>query len=212
MARGHSSYHRDIAAANRASILAAAAQLFTENGYDRTALARVAERAGVSTATLFKQFPTKAELFEATVLTAGTSPAPEPVDIPTGDLADGLVVLGAAYVDLLERPEMIALMRTVIAESPRFPELRERTFDFGTLPVLEALGRYLRDAHAAGTAEIDDPDLVSAQFLGMIASAVFWPRFMHGTWSITEEEQSRVVEEAARTISARFATAGRGRQ
>lgn len=212
MARGHSSYHRDIAAANRASILAAAALLFTENGYDRTALARVAERAGVSTATLFKQFPTKAELFEATVLTAGTSPAPESVDIPNGDLADGLIVLGAAYVDLLVRPEMIALMRTVIAESPRLPELRERTFDFGTLPVLEALGRYLRDAHAAGTAEIDDPDLVSAQFLGMIASAVFWPRFMHGTWSITEEEQSRVVEEAARTISARFSTAGRGRQ
>lgn len=205
MTRGRSSYHRGVAAANRASILVAATHLFMESGYDRTSLARIAERAGVSKATLFKQFPTKAELFEATVLAAGESPVPESVDIPTGDFCDGLVALGDAYAELLHRPHMVALMRTVIAESPRFPELRERTFDFGTLPVLEALGRYLRDSHTAGTADIDDPDLVSAQFLGMIASAVFWPRFMHGTWSITDDEQSRVVEEAARTIAARYA-------
>jgi TetR/AcrR family transcriptional regulator of autoinduction and epiphytic fitness len=206
MTRGRSSYHRAVAATNREAILGAAAQLFLEFGYDRTPLARVAERAGVSKATLFKQFPTKAELFEATVLAAGGSPAPEPVEIPTGDLYAGLVVLGRAYSELLARPRMVALMRTVIAESHHFPELRERTFDFGTLPVLQALGRYLREAHSAGSADIDDPDLASAQFLGMIASAIFWPRLTHGTWSITKEEQSRAVDEAARTIAARFAT------
>ncbi|MGO2520049.1 MAG: TetR/AcrR family transcriptional regulator [Microbacterium sp.] len=206
MTRGRSSYHREVAATNRESILDAATQLFMESGYDRTPLARVAERAKVSTATLFKQFPTKAELFEATVLAAGISPGPESIEIPAGGFCDGLVALGGDYAELLTRPHMVALMRTVIAESPKFPELRERTFDFGTLPVLEALGRYVRESHRAGTAHIDDPDLVSAQFLGMIASAIFWPRFMHGTWSITEDEQSRVVEEAARTIAARYAT------
>ncbi|MDR2322300.1 MAG: TetR/AcrR family transcriptional regulator [Microbacterium sp.] len=205
MTRGRSSYHRDLAAANRSAILDAATQLFLESGYDRTPLARVAERAGVSKATLFKQFPTKAELFEATVLEAGGMPAPSAVEIPDGDFQSGLVVLGRAYADLLVRPRMVALMRTVIAESHHFPELRERTFDFGTLPVLQALAGYLREARARDEADIEDPDLVSAQFLGMIASAIFWPRFMHGTWSITESEQLRVVDEAARTIAARFA-------
>lgn len=205
MTRGRSSYHRDLAMANRTAILDAATQLFLESGYDRTPLARVAERAGVSKATLFKQFPTKAELFEATVLEAGGTPAPTAVEIPDGDLQSGLVVLGRAYAELLVRPRMVALMRTVIAESHNFPELRERTFDFGTLPVLQALAGYLREAHARGDADIDDPDLASAQFLGMIASAIFWPRLMHGTWSITESEQLRAVEEAARTITARFA-------
>lgn len=185
-------------------MLAAATELFLEDGYDRTSLARIAERAGVSKATLFKQFPTKAALFEATVLAAGGTAVPEPVDVPLADFAAGLVVLGRAYAELVTRPEMTALMRTVIAESPRFPELRERTFDFGALPVLAALGRYLRDAHAAGVAEIDDPDTASAQFLGMIASSVFWPRLVHGTWSITDEEQEQVVEAAARTIAARY--------
>ncbi|MFD6053504.1 TetR/AcrR family transcriptional regulator [Agromyces sp. NPDC060279] len=204
MARGTSSYHRELATSKRESVLAAATELFLEDGYDRTSLARIAERAGVSKATLFKQFPTKAALFEATVLAAGGRAVPEPVDVPLADFAAGLVVLGRAYAELVTRPEMTALMRTVIAESPRFPELRERTFDFGTLPVLAALGRYLRDAHAAGVAEIDDPDTASAQFLGMIASSVFWPRLVHGTWSITDEEQDQVIEAAARTIAARY--------
>jgi TetR/AcrR family transcriptional regulator of autoinduction and epiphytic fitness len=53
MSRELSSYHREVAATNRATILEAAMRLFLESGYDRTSLARVAEGAGVSKATLF---------------------------------------------------------------------------------------------------------------------------------------------------------------
>lgn len=208
MSRKLSAYHREVAETNRSTILDAAMELFLDSGYDRTSLARVAERAGVSKATLFKQFPTKAELFEATVLAAGDVPAAAKIDLPTGDLHAGLTVLGREYAALLTQPHMVALMRTVIAESPRFPDLRARTFDFGTLPVLTELNRYLRAEHAAGTAAIEDPDIASAQLLGMIASAIFWPRLVHGTWSITEDEQLRAVDEAARTIAARHATPG----
>lgn len=205
MPRELSAYHRQVAAANRSAILDAAAGLFLEFGYDRTSLARVAESAGVSRATLFKQFPTKAELFEATVLAAGDASDGELVDPPSGDFRAGLVVLGLAYAELLSRPRMADLIRAVIAESPRFPELRERTFDFGTLPVLAALRRYLLAENAAGTADVDDPDVAAAQFLGMIATVVFWPRLVHGNWSLSEDETFQVVDEAARTIVARYA-------
>lgn len=204
MPRELSAYHRRIAATNRAAIVDAATALFLEHGYDRTSLARVAEHAGVSKATLFKQFPTKAELFEAMVLEAGGAPAGAVVDPPTGDLGAGLTALGSAYVELLNRPRMEQLLRILIGESPRFPELRERTFDFGTLPVFAALGRYLRAEDAAGTAHIDDPDAAAAQFLGMIATVVFWPRLIHGGWSLSEDETRNVVDEAVRTIVARF--------
>ncbi|MBZ2195332.1 TetR/AcrR family transcriptional regulator [Occultella gossypii] len=206
MPRELSAYHRQVAASNRVAILDAAAGLFLELGYDRTALARVAERAGVSKATLFKQFPTKAQLFEATVLAAGAAPDSELADPPAGDFHAGLVVLGLAYTQLLSRPGMADLIRTLIAEAPRFPDLRERTFDFGTLPLLAALRRYLRAETDAGTADVADPDVAAPQFLGMIATVVFWPRLVHGNWSLTEEETLRVVDEAARTIVARYGT------
>lgn len=204
MSRELSAYHQQVAATNRVAILDAATDLFLELGYDRTSLARVAKSAGVSRATLFKQFPTKAELFEATVLAAGDTPGKELADPPSGDFRAGLVVLGLAYAELVSRPRMADLIRTLIAESPRFPELRERTFDFGTLPVLAALRRYFRAENAAGTAEVDDPDVAATQFLGMIATATFWPRLVHGTWSLSEEETRQAVDEAARTIVARY--------
>jgi AcrR family transcriptional regulator len=204
MSRERSEYHRRIAATNRGAILDAAAGLFLESGYDRTSLARVAERAGVSKATLFKQFPTKAALFEATVLAAGDTPEDALEVPPPGDFHAGLVVLGRAYAELLSRPGMAELIRTVIAESPRFPGLRARTFDFGTLPVLAALGRYFRAEDAAGTATVEDPDLAATQFLGMIATVVFWPRLVHAGWSVTEAETQRVIDEAARMMVARY--------
>lgn len=205
MARELTAYHRQVAASNRAAILDAATDLFLEHGYDRTSLARVAQNARVSKATLFKQFPTKAELFEAAVLAAGDTPDTEVVDPPSGDFRAGLVILGLAYVELLNRPRMESLIRTLIAESQRFPELRERTFNFGTLPVFAALGRHLRAEDAAGAAKVDDPDAAAAQFLGMISTVVFWPRLIHGGWSLSEDEALEVVEEAARTMVARYA-------
>jgi len=204
MPRELSAYHRHVADTNRTAILDAAAVLFLELGYDRTTLARVADHAGVSKATLFKQFRTKAELFEATVLAAGDAPAPALPDPSFDDVHAGLVSLGMAYAELLSAPRMADLIRAVIAESARFPELRERTFNFGTLPVLTALRRYLQAATERGAMNVDDLDVATAQFLGMIATVVFWPRLVHGNWSLTAEETRRTVDEAARTIMARY--------
>lgn len=206
MPRELSAYHRRMAATNRATILEAATELFLELGFDRTSLAQVAARAGVSKATLFKQFPTKAELFTAMVLRAGEAHGSESLQAPAGDFRSGLVVLGTAYVELLSRPRMAELIRAVITESARFPELREQTFDFGTLPVLRALRQFLEAANERGDAQVDDLDVASAQFLGMIATVVFWPRLVHGNWSLTDDETSRTVDEAARTIAARYGT------
>lgn len=205
MPRELSAYHRQIADENRAAILEAAAALFLELGYDRTPLARVADLAGVSKATLFKQFPTKAELFEAAVLAASDTSGSELLGPPPGDFHAGLVSLGSAYAELLSRPRTADLMRAVIAESARFAELRERTFNFGTLPLLRALRSYFEEVNAEGTARVDDLDVAAAQFLGMIATVVFWPRLIHGNWSLTDEETLHTVDEAARTIVARYA-------
>lgn len=197
-------YHQRITNENRAAILEAAADLFLQDGYDRTSLARVARRAGVSTATLFKQFPTKASLFEATVLAVGGPPAHAATVPPSGDLTAGLLELGWQYADVLTRPRTVDLMRLLIVESPRVADLRERTFDFGTLPTLDALNRYLRAEHDAGTVDAAAPEFAAAQLLAMIASAIFWPRLVHANWSIDEKETRRAIEEAVRTIVARY--------
>lgn len=197
-------YHQRITDKNRTAILEAAADLFLQDGYDRTSLAQVARRAGVSKATLFKQFPTKASLFEATLLAVGDPSANATTVPPPGDLTAGLLELGWQYAELLTQPRTVDLMRLLIAEAPRFAELRERTFNFGTLPTLDALNRYLRAESDAGSVDATAPEFAAPQFLAMIASAIFWPRLVHANWSIDDTGTRHAIEEAVRTIVARY--------
>lgn len=204
MSRGLPEYHQRIADENRTAVLAAATDLFLELGYDQTSLARVAQRAGISTATLFKQFPSKASLFEATVL-AVEQPSGRVMKVPAlGDLQAGLLALGWQYAELLTQPRTVDVMRLLIAEAPRFPELRERTFDFGTLSILDALDRYLRAELDTGSVTENAAEFAAPQLLGMIASAIFWPRLVHAGWAIDEAGTRRSVDEAVHTIVARY--------
>jgi AcrR family transcriptional regulator len=54
--------------ATRVRILSAASSLFASNGYARTSTVDLAEAAGVAETTLFRHFPTKAQLFEQAVI------------------------------------------------------------------------------------------------------------------------------------------------
>ncbi|MFC8191247.1 TetR/AcrR family transcriptional regulator [Cellulomonas sp. NPDC057328] len=210
MSKVVSAYHQRIAQEKRALILTAATALFLEQGYDRTSLARVAERSGVSRATLFKQFPTKATLFDAMV-TSSWSTADEEGPPPAGDVVDGLGTIGHRYAALLSRPQMTDLFRIVIAELPRFPELAEAQFAHGKMPYFASVRDYLLAEHAAGTVRVDDVDLAATQFLGMISNYVFWPTLLVPGWEVSAERVAQVVDEAVRTTVARYAATGAGR-
>ncbi|WP_245744238.1 TetR/AcrR family transcriptional regulator [Lentzea fradiae] len=198
-------YHQRIAREKRALILAAATELFLELGYDRTSLARIAERSGVSRATLFKQFPTKAALFDAMV-TESWSAAAEEAPPPPGDITGGLTTIGRRYAELLSRAQMTDLFRIVIAELPRFPELANAQFSQGKLPYFESVRDYLLSEQDAGTIRVDDADLAATQFLGMISNYVFWPALLVPGWEVSAERAAQVVDEAVRTTAARYST------
>jgi len=200
-----STYHQQVAAEKRALILGAATELFAELGYDKTSLARVAERAGVSTATMFKQFPTKADLFEAIVLqfwAAGPSTdvaAPEP-----GAPAAGLRTLGHRYAELLRRPGMAGLHRMVIAEASRFPELGRVQFNLGKEPFFELVRDYINSEAAAGGLVVPDAVRATTEFLGMISNFVLWPQLLLQEWAPSDEDVDATINSAVETFLARY--------
>lgn len=206
MATGTGAYHQQLAEQKHGAIIDAATRLFTAHGYAGASLARVAQDAGVSRATLFKQFPTKASLFEAVVTrqweaTEHDRTTPEP-----GDLARGLRVYGRRYAALMSRPEMVGLYRMVIAEMPRFPQIADTQFETGKMPFFREVEDYLRAEHDAGTARVDDSLMAAANFLGMIGNYVFWPRLMVVGWDPTPAQVEHAVQEAVATTAARYAT------
>ncbi|SES30875.1 TetR/AcrR family transcriptional regulator [Lentzea albida] len=197
-------YHERLAEQKRTAIVDAATTLFLESGYDKTSLARIADAAGVSKATLFKQFPTKAELFDA-IVTDYWRTEEGALTPPPGDPAKGLKVLGDRYVALLTRPGMVALFRIVIAEAPRFPELGQTQFKLGKQPFFDSVRDYLVAERDAGTLVVDDPVGTATQFLGMISNFAFWPRMLLVNWAPTEKALAHSVDEAVQTLLCRHA-------
>lgn len=104
---------------------------------------------------------------------------------------------------------MTDLFRIVIAELPRFPELAHAQFSRGKMPYFDTVRDYLRAECEAGTASVDDLDLAATHFLGMISNHLFWPKLLVPGWDVSTGRTTEVVDEAVRTIAARYAATHR---
>lgn len=141
----------------------------------------VAAAAPVSKRTLYQHFPSKADLFGAVIDEAWSHFTRAPL-IPSAATGDPRAVLKAYVGRLTEhwaRPDVIPLLRLVIAEAPRFPELSQAYFAAGKEPAVKGLSAYLATLVAEGRLPAGvDPQLAAAQFLGAIKEPLFWPRVL----------------------------------
>ncbi|CDO08221.1 TetR/AcrR family transcriptional regulator [Mycolicibacterium cosmeticum] len=110
----------------RERLVVAAVDLFTEQGYDRTTVAQIAERAGVTKSTFFRHFPDKRELLAAgqetlsRLLAEGIAEAPAgatPLEAVAAGLRRAAGAMGPA------NQEMGPRIRAAVAASA---ELQER--------------------------------------------------------------------------------------
>ena len=96
----------------RERLVMAAVDLFTEQGYDATTVAQIAERAGVTKSTFFRHFPDKRELLVAgqetlsRLLAEGIAEAPgnaSPLEAVAAGLARASTALGPVSRELAPR-------------------------------------------------------------------------------------------------------------
>src|SRR5512136_2055628 len=124
-------------------ILAAAAQVFTDQGYIRATTRAIAAAAGVNEVTLFRHFGSKKNLALAAI--DRYSALPNLADLLSnqfsGNYCQDMQLLGRIFQGFLaERREAIRMM---ICEAEHLPELRDLV---GQMPqrLREMLGGYLR--------------------------------------------------------------------
>jgi TetR/AcrR family transcriptional regulator of autoinduction and epiphytic fitness len=198
-------YHQKIKEEKRTAVVRAAMELFLEEGYERTSLQQIGKRADVSTATLFKRFPTKAALFEAMVEDFWAVPPPCPEKALSENPAVGLQKMGVSYALLMRTPDMQAIYRLIISEAPRFPHLGRTVYDRVKGPFLKRLEDYLRTQAIAGRLVIDNVETASNQFLAVITGQSFWPELIGRGCGGTIEDVEQVVEDAVKLMLARYA-------
>ncbi|MGH6835434.1 MAG: TetR/AcrR family transcriptional regulator [Methylocella sp.] len=153
------------------NLLAAAARLFLEKGWDGASVDEIARDSGVAKRFIYARYPDKAALFAG----AFERFIEEQVGIlrifepPPEDIETGLCALGRRLLDLALRPEVLAFQRLFIAEAPRFPGLaklfveRNRHRPFGE--IIRVLAVYAD----RGVIQFGDPDLLAEQFFILVA-------------------------------------------
>jgi TetR/AcrR family transcriptional regulator, mexJK operon transcriptional repressor len=119
------------ARAKREQIRAAAQRLFLELGYERASMDAIAHAAEVSKQTLYHYYTAKEQLFldvlRALTVERFQQQAPAAfIERPITTLKDletALLAYATSAVEHILSPEYVALLRTLIAEAPRFPQI-----------------------------------------------------------------------------------------
>jgi AcrR family transcriptional regulator len=154
----------------RQLVIAAARQEFLANGYAGASMAAVAERAGVSTKTMYRLIPTKADLFRS-VVSDRISRFMLDIDAEALDaltLEEALERMLIAYGTLTLDEETIAIQRLVLGESDRFPEIAASFYELAIRRTSEAMQGWLRRQCDRGLIAIEDLSAATGMLRGMM--------------------------------------------
>ncbi|AZE52171.1 Transcriptional regulator, AcrR family [Pseudomonas chlororaphis] len=182
------------------AILAAASRAFIQYGFEGTSMDLIAKAAGVARQTLYNRFPDGKEALFGAVAERMWRAFPV-MDIANDEaaLADpeaGLRTIGRGVAAFWAPPLAVAFLRMVIADGPRFPELTRRFFEVGKTPAVSAVRNYIAELSRRGKLSIEDPELASQQFLGMIDETVLWVRIMGDPRELSAAKTDKVVDQA----------------
>jgi AcrR family transcriptional regulator len=151
-------------------ILEAAFTEFSRNGYVTTTLDRIAERAGVTKGTIYVYFENKEHLFISMVREITKGPLDtvhEMFETHEGSTAELLrAQFSFMYQHIVEDRRRREVVRMLIAEAPRFPELTDRYYDEILSPCLgllkQAIQRGMDRGEFRNSSIIDSPQVVIA--------------------------------------------------
>jgi AcrR family transcriptional regulator len=191
--------------AKRRRIVEVARAVFLEKGYGAASMSAIAAAVGGSKGTLYIYFRSKAELFEAVIRQYGEGGhfAAEASDSRPLDAV--LTDLGGRMLDFVCQPETLALYRTVIGESGRFPELGEAFFKAGPQDKIARLAALIAQRMAAGELRRADPEIAAHQFFSLCRAV----RHQHMLFGLalapSDADVVSEAKEAARVFLAAYA-------
>jgi TetR/AcrR family transcriptional repressor of mexJK operon len=177
----------------RAAILAIARRHFHDHGYGGTSMSSIATELGGSKGTLWAYFPSKEDLFAATLEELIAEYAPFFHLDPDEPIADALTRYAVHFLSITLTPNVIALNRIVIAETPRFPEVGRIFYAQGPRRRHQALAAYLSEKMRRGELRPSDPLIASAQ----LHHACHGNQFMRTLWGVAGEATQAVIEADA---------------
>ncbi|RZI72031.1 MAG: TetR/AcrR family transcriptional regulator [Variovorax sp.] len=153
------------AAQLREAFLEAATQSFLDKGYAATSIEAIAREAGVAKITIYRQFENKQALFSEVIHRSLEQARIGMHEALKGDKTDTeerlLELIEGMYLGASE-PRTLGLLRLVVAEATRFPELSKMVYTENS-KVLDPLVQYLEESHRLGKLHVPFPERTAVQ-------------------------------------------------
>ncbi|WP_239112647.1 TetR/AcrR family transcriptional regulator [Halomicronema sp. CCY15110] len=186
------------------AVLEGAFQVFMAQGYAAASMDRIAATAGVSKSTLYSNFQDKEGLFLALMQEMTFASRQEAFALLSqADLqAPPQQVLRQIAVCMLDSFEqnqpLLTLMRLVIGESDRFPEVAKTFVTDITKPMLDQLTLYLSSQTQL---QLPDPVIAARIFAGSLVHYLIIQKLLHGD-DVLPLERDRMIDGLIGMITA----------
>jgi AcrR family transcriptional regulator len=151
-------------------VIAAASRQFHANGYASACIGVIAQEAGVSTKTLYRLFPAKADLF-ASVISDRIARFNVDLDralLVRSEVREELEHVLDVYANLALDPETIGINRLVMAEADRFPEIATAFYERAILATSRVIENWLKDQRDRGVIEVEEIGAAAGMLRGMM--------------------------------------------
>lgn len=181
----------------RNAIIAAATEVFEEVGYQRASMTMIAARLGGSKATLYSYFQSKEQLFATAVTSALEETGEELLASLTaeGDIETVLTRYGQLYLDLVTRPEILAIQRTVLSEG-QGTTLGQEVYDLGPRRGIDGLTQFMKVRAAAGEITPSSAELAALYFKALLEAGITEPR-LYGLSDVRDKHEAIETAVAA---------------
>ncbi|NEQ46980.1 MAG: TetR/AcrR family transcriptional regulator [Leptolyngbya sp. SIOISBB] len=186
------------------AILEGAFQVFVAQGYTAASMDRIAATAGVSKSTLYSNFQDKEGLFLALIQemthtsrqTVFTLLSESDLQAPPQEV---LRQIATCMLDnFAQNQPLLTLMRLVIGESDRFPEVAKKFVMEIKKPMLEQLTLYLSSQPQL---KLSDPAVTARVFSGALVHYLIVQKLLHGD-EVLPLERDRMVDGLVNLIAA----------
>jgi AcrR family transcriptional regulator len=194
-------------AAKRDAILAAAAEVFKESGFEGASMAEISARVGGSKGTLYAYFKSKEELFVGVMHQEAKKqfdPALDALDSDTGDLETTLRMLGEKAVGFLCQNSSIQTHRMILAESGR-SDIGRRFHEEGPKIGMQRIAAFMKKQMGAGRLRQSDPMLATLQLFALLGCETVTPMMLGLETSISRPRIKRLVGRAVKMFLAAYA-------
>src|SRR5712691_6258625 len=177
------------------AIIAAALDLFAESGPDGLCMERVAAKAGVGKATIYRRWPGKEDLLLDAIASL-KAPLPEPRG---RSVREDLRMLLEAMCEQFADPCQAREFALLLGEGAKYPRLMTRYTETVIEPRREVIRNVLRRGTVTGELR-GDADIEAALY--MLTGSVL-ARSRHGDVPVEPGYAGRVVDELLRGLGAR---------